>query len=83
VTSTSGVPLSQFGPQVFKIIDDSMFIPVEFTSAQRLVEKEKFEELLIITTQTSKLNQINNTVCDLLISSIENGRKDRESLFKS
>ena len=30
-----------------------MLIPIEFTSAQRLVEKEKFEELLIITTQTT------------------------------
>ena len=60
-----------------------MLISVEFTSAQRLVEMQKFEKLLIITTQTFKLNQINNTACDLLISSIENGRKDRESLFKS
>ena len=30
-----------------------MLIPIEFTSAQRLVEKEKFEKLLIITTQTT------------------------------
>ena len=73
IEQQTGLPTC--GPPVIDPIDASITL-IDFSQAERDTEIEKFQEA------TDIWNQINNTVCDLLISSIENSHgKNRESLF--
>ena len=75
IEQQSGLPIC-CSPVIDPIVDAAITL-IDFSQAERDIERSisRFEEASITW------NQINTTVCDLLISSIENGGKDRESLF--
>jgi len=71
---SSGVPIC--GPPILKQIDDNVISLIDFTQYERDTEVQQFQTLL------NTWNRINNTVCDLLISSIQPDAEPSNSLIK-
>jgi len=69
----SGTPIC--GPPILKQIDDNVISLIDFTQYERDTEVQQFQTLL------NTWNRINNTVCDLLISSIQPDAEPTNSLF--
>jgi hypothetical protein len=63
------------GPPILKPIDNAIISLVDFPQAARNTEQDQFQIAL------NSWNRINNTVCDLLISSIQPDAEDSVSLF--
>ena len=70
---SSGTPIC--GPPILKQIDDNVISPIDFTQHERDTEVQQFQ------TSLNSYNRINNTVCDLLISSIQPDAEPSNSLF--